>query len=208
MKGYLKSLNYWCYNMERVFLIMMGTMIILCLFQIGEMEQLFYWILSVLPMLGAVSFISLGHNIAFYQVPQALSCGSTRKENFFGVAVMMHIIMLQFLLLTVLSYIFIPNEYSYNYIKMCGLLLLIFCGAGNGLGAGVLRFGGKAVRAVYLIMIFLASGSIGMIMSLDMDLNTITSFFYSSTMFGIVILFDLLMLGAYWLGLKNYEVKG
>lgn len=210
MKGYFRSMFYWAYCMEILFLSMLGAIVLVIfiyIFITGDMDQVFQYTITYIPMFGVIYPVSSGMNMANMQVPLALSNGSTRKETACGFLVTMHAAMLQFWIVSAVCCVIIPAEHiPDDYLEMCGLLFLAGCGIGNGLGAVILRFGNKVGWIVYMFAMFILIGG-AVAVSLLLGKDTVTAILNNSPIFVAGMVFDVLMSVAYYMGIKKYEVR-
>lgn len=210
MKGYLKSIQYWAYFMEMLFFSMLGTVVLIFAiyaFMDAGGTTWWRWVANYFPMMGLIFPIAGGMNMANMQVPLALSSGSTRKETVVGVLVMMHIVMLQLWLFGVIGNAMLPEIYhSDEYNRVCGLLFLISCGIGIGLGAVILRFGGKVGMIVYIVMIVLVVISIGIVSALA-GFDAIFPLINGTGILVAGVVFDGIMAIGFYLAIRNYEVR-
>ena len=210
MKGYLKSICYWAYFMEMLFFSMLGTVVLIFAiyaFMDAGGTSWYRWVVNYFPMMGVIFPVAGGMNMANMQVPLALSSGSTRKETAFGVLVMMHVVMFQMWIFGVIGNTLLPEVYhSDEYTWVCGLIFLISCGIGTGLGAAILRFGGKVGMIIYILMIVLVVVSIGLVSALS-GFDAIFPLISSAGILVAGVVFDVIMAIAFYLAIRNYEVR-
>lgn len=210
MRGYLKSIQYWAYFMEMLFFSMLGTVVLvfaIYAFIDAGGTSWYRWVVNYFPMMGIIFPVAGGMNLANMQVPLALSSGSTRKETAFGVLVMTHIVMLQLWIFGVIGNALLPEIYhSDEYARVCGLLFLISCGIGIGLGAAILRFGGKVGMVIYIFMIILVVMSIGIVSALS-GFDAVFPLINSAGMLVAGVVFDVIMTIVFYLAIRNYEVR-
>jgi len=208
MKGYSRSICYWAYCMEKLFLSMLGiVLVIFAIYAFQDMEGTYRWIVNYIPMFGIIFPVASGMNLSNMQVPLALSSGSTRKETACGVIIMTHIIMLQLWILVVICDLLLPAmQGAAGYFRMCGVLFVVSCGIGNGLGAAILRFGSKVGMIIYIVMIFLTVSSACIISALC-SIDAVLSFINNAGIFAAGIIFDVIMAIAFYLGIRKYEVR-
>lgn len=218
MKGYVRSIFYWAYNMEKMFLSMLGTiLVIFAFYAFIDMDGTYWneWMVNYIPMLGIIFPIAEGLNMSNQLVPLALSYGSRRKETAWGVIVMSHVVMLQLWIFALISHSLLNAVYEADsYLMLCGMIFLVSCGIGNGLGAVVLRFGNKIGMIIYIVMIFLVAGGIGIVSALSglpfSGFNAALSPLSpvgSAGILAAVIVFDAVMAVAFYLGIRRYEVR-
>lgn len=210
MKGYIRSITYWAYCMEKLFLSMLGTVLMIFViyaFMDAEGTNWQRWMTNYIPMLGFIFPVAGGMNMSNMQIPLALSSGSTRKEATWGVIIMTHVIMLQFWIFAVIcKYMLHETDVTDGYLRVCGVLFLVSCGIGNGLGAVILRFGSKVGMIIYIVMIFLIAGGVGVISVLS-GLNAVLPLINSLGIFAAGAVFDVIMAIAFYCGIRRYEVR-
>lgn len=210
MKGYLKSIQYWAYFMEMLFFSMLGTVVLIFAiyaFMDAGGSSWYRWMVNYFPMMGLIFPVAGGMNMANLQVPLALSSGSTRKETAFGVIVMTHIVMLQLWIFGVVGNEMLPEIYhSDEYARVCGLLFLISCGIGIGLGAVILRFGSKVGMIAYAAATFLVIIGIGIVSALS-GFRAVFPLVNSVGMLVAGVVFDVVMAIGFYLAIRNYEVR-
>lgn len=210
MKGYVRSITYWAYCMEKLFLSMLGTVLMIFViyaFMDAEGTNWQRWMTNYIPMLGFIFPVAGGMNMSNMQIPLALSSGSTRKEATWGVIIMTHVIMLQFWIFAVIcKYMLHETDVTDGYLRVCGVLFLVSCGIGNGLGAVILRFGSKVGMIIYIVMIFLIAGGVGVISVLS-GLNAVLPLINSVGIFAAGAVFDVIMAIAFYCGIRRYEVR-
>lgn len=210
MKGYIRSITYWAYCMEKLFLSMLGTVLMIFViyaFMDAEGTNWQRWMTNYIPMLGFIFPVAGGMNMSNMQIPLALSSGSTRKEATWGVIIMTHVIMLQFWIFAVIcKYMLHETDVTDGYLRVCGVLFLVSCGIGNGLGAVILRFGSKVGMIIYIVMIFLIAGGVGVISVLS-GLNAVLPLINSVGIFAAGAVFDVIMAIAFYCGIRRYEVR-
>lgn len=210
MKGYVRSITYWAYCMEKLFLSMLGTVLMIFVvyaFMDAEGTNWQRWMTNYIPMLGFIFPVAGGMNMSNTQIPLALSSGSTRKEATWGVIIMTHVIMLQFWIFAVIcKYMLQETDVTDGYLRVCGVLFLVSCGIGNGLGAVILRFGSKVGMIIYIVMIFLIAGGVGVISVLS-GLNAVLPLVNSVGIFAAGAVFDVIMAIAFYCGIRRYEVR-
>lgn len=210
MKGYIRSITYWAYCMEKLFLSMLGTVLMIFViyaFMDAEGTNWQRWMTNYIPMLGFIFPVAGGMNMSNMQIPLALSSGSTRKEATWGVIIVTHVIMLQFWIFAVIcKYMLHETDVTDGYLRVCGVLFLVSCGIGNGLGAVILRFGSKVGMIIYIVMIFLIAGGVGVISVLS-GLNAVLPLINSVGIFAAGAVFDVIMAIAFYCGIRRYEVR-
>ena len=71
MKGYFRSMFYWAYCMEILFFSMLGAIVLVIfiyIFITGDMDQVFQYTITYIPMFGVIYPVSSGMNMANMQV--------------------------------------------------------------------------------------------------------------------------------------------
>lgn len=225
MKGYGRSIAFWGFFMEKFFVLVLGTVLVMVVVMglINEDYSLIDMIPTYLPMMGGIVIIVYAFNGPTNFIPQAVSFGGTRKETFFGMEVMFHVLTLQFLVLIAIGVKWIPGvadtdslPYLYNIdtglaIACYAVLLLLCCGAGNLICACGLKFGFKGQMVVYLVTVLLVVGAIiGMTFSGNLtegiNMEELLRKFIIYGFLGAMIL-DVVMMVLCYFGIKKFAVK-
>lgn len=216
MKAIMRSLYYWIYNMEKVFLIMIATMAAVLLIQLlmqGEAERMDI-VVNVLegytPMLGSLFALAMSMSCATYYIPQSLTSGGSRKEVYIGMQAGFHLLLAQMLLLVLLIIWLLPaSVLQGSYFRLCAVMYLLFLGIGNILSMCSLKFGGKTGMIIYMLMIVLLSGTVGALAALSNHgfIKNLLELAGSNGIFIAALLFDLVTMLICWLPFRNYEVR-
>ncbi len=210
MKGMKRSLLYWGRLMEKYFITICFLAVVMCL-MMGLMQGEFSIDITAayISLIGILAVMVQAANNANYFLPQAISFGSTRKESLVGMQVFTHIVVLQFMLITMLIVKYLPNYTSFETKELLLLYSFFFltsCGAGNGVCAVILRFGKSAGMWIYVIyivlIVFLEVGS----MVADLGIGAVL---VKSSVWGIfaAVIFDIVMIGLCAKAIQKYEVR-
>lgn len=222
MKGYRRSLTFWGYTMEKYFLIVMGTVLVISVI-LGRGKDIFEILPTYLPMMGVISIMAQAFNAPVIYIPQGLSLGATRKEILAGMEIMLHVIALQVVLILTVVIRLTPDSANLGTLPdifrmelgtglaVLGGIFLFLCGIGNGICAATVRFGAKIGMVAYMVftlaivfgLIFLISfslmdkfGNVSDMLSLVKNVGPV-----------IAIVFDAVMIVLSFAAIKKYEVK-
>lgn len=213
MKGYVRSLLYWGYEMEKFFLsILAGMVAMWAVLGIMEGDLRAEMLPTYLPMMGIIMLLIQGGVMVSYNLPQAVSYGGTRKEVMVGMEIIMHIILLQIMLLM----LFFTNYFKEQYMVDTKMVILIFCamlllacGSANCIFATTIRFG-KIIGICLYVVFILAIIIVFLVLMLAGELEPIGDFLAIWNGGGIVViaaLVDVIMMCFAFLEVRKYEVK-
>ncbi len=214
MKGYMRALLYWMLNIEKVFAIMVATIVVVVLLtsavdglEAREMVQLY------LPMMGGILCMAIMMSASSYYIPQSMSMGATRKEVFCAMITAMHVVLLQTILAAIIVNKFImKGVFSSEYILSSALIYVFAIGAGNLMCALSLKFGNKFAMIFYVVAVIICavfgslmgaffSGGDGLGLSLGGIFGIIKKLWF------VAILFDIVTIIPCYLSVRRYEVK-
>lgn len=214
MKGYMRALLYWMLNIEKVFAIMVATIVVVVLLtsaadglEAREMVQLY------LPMMGGILCMAIMMSASSYYIPQSMSMGATRKEVFCAMITAMHVVLLQTILAAIIVNKFImKGVFSSEYMLSSALIYVFAIGAGNLMCALSLKFGNKFAMIFYVVVVivctvfgslmgaFFSSGD-GLGLSLGGIFGIIKKLWFAA------ILFDIVTIIPCYLSVRRYEVR-
>lgn len=222
MKGYRRSLAFWGYTMEKYFLIVMGTVLLISVI-LGQGKEIFEILPTYLPMMGIISIMVQAFNAPVIYIPQGLSLGATRKEILAGMEIMLHVIALQVVLILTVAIRLTPDSVSLGTLPenfrmelgtgltVLGGIFLFLCGIGNGICAATVRFGTKIGMLAYMVFTLVFVFGLLFLMSF----SVMGKFGNVSDMLSLVknvapvvaIIFDAAMIVLSFAAIKKYEVK-
>lgn len=213
MKGFVRSIVYWFYNLEKVFAAMLAVIAAVMLMNVlinGSAAGLADLLKMYLPIIGAIFPVSIMISVSTNSIPQSLSLGATRKEVFAGMECMLHIIACQTLLLAVLLNAVLPERiFEGEFIVLSAVLYLAFMGTGNAMCAGSLKYGARGAMVLYIIIVLgvcSTAGIMGAVMSInEWSLYSISKL--AADYWIAAVLFDLLMAVVCYRVMRNYEVR-
>ena len=212
MKGFMRSIYYWFYNLEKVFLAMVATIAVVLLFNLlmNDSAGILYLLEIYLPMIGGIFSVAVMMSAATNYIPQSLSLGGTRKEVFAGMECALHIVVCQTLLLAFLLNAVMPEPiFEQEYIIVSAVFYLIFAGISNATCAGGLKFGTRVAMIIYIIMVMVIATAAGMMstfMSIsDLSLNSV--FKMAADYWIAEAVFDVLMAAVCYQMMRKYEVR-
>lgn len=213
MKGYMRSIFYWFYNLEKFFGAMVATFAAVLLFNVLLNDSASTvsnrWEIY-LPMIGGIFSVAVMMSAAVNYIPQSLSLGGTRKEVFAGMECALHIVVCQTLLLALLlNAVMHEKIFEREYIVAWVVFYLVFAGVGNAICAGGLKFGTRAAMIIYIVMVVVIASAAGMmstLMSIS-DLRLDSLFRIATDYWIAAAVFDVLMAAVCYQMIRKYEVR-
>lgn len=213
MKGQIRALKYWLFNIEKVFAVMIGTVVVVLLLSVAsdglnlaELLQMY------LPMIGGIFSIAIMMSASAYYIPQSLSMGATRRETFWAMTAVLYVALAEIVLIAFLiDSVMAKDVFGTEYTIMSLVLYLIATGMGNLMCAISLKIGNKFALIFYIFTVAIVSACSGIIVTLSgIGENTglaeligmIGSFWY------LALIFDIAATAVCYLSMRRYEVKG
>lgn len=213
MKGQIRALKYWLFNIEKVFAVMIGTVVVVLLLSVAsdglnlaELLQMY------LPMIGGIFSIAIMMSASAYYIPQSLSMGATRRETFWAMTAVLYVALAEIVLIAFLiDSVMAKDVFGAEYTIMSIVLYLIATGMGNLMCAISLKIGNKFALIFYIFTVAIVSACSGIIVTLSgIGENTglaeliemIGSFWY------LALIFDIAATAVCYLSMRRYEVKG
>lgn len=211
MKGIGRSIHYWLINLEKIFLAMVGSVVLMSVLLGMNDGMSFIEILNIyLPMMGGIFAIAIMLSASTHYIPQSLSMGATRKETYIAMEIGTHLIMLQTLLLAVILDVILPEAiWPADYIIVSVVCYFAFAGVGNAMCAGGLKLGNRAAMIIYVIMVIIVAGiagTMGAMTSLKEE-GLIDSVMIIKNFWFAAVIFDILMAAVCCITLRRYEVR-
>ncbi|MBP3542928.1 MAG: hypothetical protein J6J86_01740 [Lachnospiraceae bacterium] len=215
MKGYMRALLYWMLNIEKVFAIMVATIVAVVLLMTSadgglearEMVKIY------LPMMGGILCMAIMMSASSYYIPQSMSMGATRKEVFCAMITAIHVVLLQTILTAIIVNNFImKGVFSSEYILSAALIYVLAVGAGTLMCALSLKFGNKIAMIFYVITVIIfavCGGFMGAFFSGgdELGLSLGGTFGMINKLWFVAILFDILTMIPCYLSIRRYEVR-
>lgn len=211
MNGVIRSVRYWLMNMEKVFLAMIGTVILMSVL-LGSDEDL--GVVSMLnlylPMMGGIFAIAIMMSASTQFIPQSLSMGATRKDTFIGMEFVMHLVMLQTVLVAVIFNNVLPQPiWTTDFIIVSAILYLVCTGIGNAMCAGGLKLGNRAAMIIYVVMVMIVAVFAGVLGAMtgfkDGEMASVLMIFRK--LWIVAIIFDVAMGAVCYMALRKHEVR-
>lgn len=149
MKGLGRSVIYWGYMLEKMFLFMVTTITaVVVVISMADgfttLKELMSDMVSYLVMISVLIVFSGALNNGNIYFPLSVSLGSQRKKSFFGMQIMQHLIIAQILAILMSIYYFTDKETFGVLMKampcVVGAFLLLLM-VGNLVSAACIRFG-------------------------------------------------------------------
>lgn len=209
MKGIGRSLYYWLYNIEKVFLAVIAMVIIISVLGTEDKMGFIGMMNMYLPLIGGIYAVAIMLTASTCYIPQSLSMGATRKETCVAMQLSIHLIMLQILLTAVIvNKVFPIQIWTADYIIFSGIFYLGAAGAGNAMCAGALKLGNRAAMIIYVVMVVVIAvmgGVLGAMSALDMSVmgrvRLLKNFWF------LPLIFDIIMCAVCYMALRKYEVR-
>ena len=213
MKGQIRALKYWLFNIEKVFAVMIGTIVVVLLLSVGpDGLNLAELLRMYLPMIGGIFTIAIMMSASAYYIPQSMSMGATRRETFWGMTVVLYVALAEIVLIAfVIDSIMVKEVFGAEYTIMSVVLYLIAAGIGNLMCAISLKIGNKCALIFYIFTVAIVSACSGTIatllgsgdnMGMEELIEMIGSFWY------LALIFDIVATAVCYLSMRRYEVKG
>lgn len=212
MGGIKRNLHYWGRIMESVVFVVMITLALLNLVYVTEdisliPRQLLKMCATGLPLfgpyVGAMIGISSERTISF-----TLSMGSTRRDTFIGMEVMLHLVGIELFLISRIAWLLIPIEDNGNLQSIIiGSITCIFLAGffGNIIAAIRLKWqNGIGILLCIVIMIFSMAGFFA---SIDLSAERIFSILDKGWLMALSIVLDAVTGFICFLFIKKAEVK-
>lgn len=215
MQGIKRNLRYWGYTMEYMILVVLGTLALISFMTgLNDMSSLHTNILELISDMGFLYIFLMMCMVAFSgatsNLPFTLSMGSTRKDSFIGMQIMMHLTELQLVVIVLLA------NAALGRMKQFGdsiLVTLIIYGAmmtfsiaiGNFISAIILRFGrGAGVVAYIGFLLLVALSVVGLLFFKPVEIMGVL---FKGPIILIGIVLDVISIAVYYKVVKKFEVR-
>lgn len=210
MDGIKRSLRYWGRMVETtvgmllVFLVLFGL-----LYTIGaDIGEAWKYIASYTPAVCVLSMCVMGFTGMNNYLPFTISMGSTRRDSFIGMEIMIHAMACQLAVLSVLAEFLQPEESKVGMARI--VITCLFCsffaaGLCNGIGAVNMKFGKIAGFVVYFIVAI--GGMFGIVFAGSLLGLSLTQMFNSIWTVLAAVLLDLVAGVFCYLASRKIEVR-
>ena len=181
MQGIKRNLRYWGYTMEYFVLVVLGTLLLISVLTglddpanlpkntlrlIADMGFLYLFLMTcMIAFSGAGGYMSL-----------TLSMGSTRKDSFIGMQIMLHLIEAQLAVIVLLANAALGklDAFGDSILYTCivyGAIVFGSIAVGNLISASILRLGRGAGFAIYFgILLVMLLGVAGLVVFKPVEL--------------------------------------
>lgn len=154
MDGIKRNLRYWGRMVETTVGMLLVFIAFFSLFYTigGDIGEAWKYIASYTPAVCMLSMCVMGFTGVNNYLPFTISMGSTRRDSFIGMEIMIHVMACQLAVLSVLAEFLQPEESKAGMTRI--LITCLFCiffaaGVCNGIGAVNMKFGKIAGFVVY-----------------------------------------------------------
>ena len=165
MQGIKRNLRYWGYTMESMLLVVLGTFLLISVMTgFNNPGNIYTSVLELISDAGLVYMFLMMCMMAFSgatgNLPFTLAMGSTRKDSFIGMQIMMHLLEIQLVVIVLLANVALGrgNQFGdsiYDTLIVYGTMSFFSVAIGNLIAAVILRFGRGAGFAVYIVLLLL-----------------------------------------------------
>lgn len=215
MQGIKRNLRYWGYTMEYMFLVMLGTLVLISVMTgWNDISNLHIVTLELISDAGVLYIFLMMCMMAFSgttsYLPFTLSMGSTRKDSFIGMQIIMHLLELQMVVIVLLANAVLGrlNDLGGSIIVallMYGAIMLLSVAVGNFISAIILRFGRGAGFAAYMgLILLIVLGAVGLIVFKPVEIIRVL---FKGPIILIGIALDVISIAAYYKIVKKWEVR-
>lgn len=215
MQGIKRNLRYWGYTMEYMLLVVLGTLVLISVMTgWNDISNLHIITLELISDTGFLYIFLLMCMMAFSgttsYLPFTLSMGSTRKDSFIGMQIIMHLLELQMVVIVLLANAVLGrlNDLGGSIIVillMYGAIMLFSVAVGNFISAIILRFGRGAGFAAYIgLLLLVVLGLVGLIVFKQVE---IIRALCKGPIILIGIALDVISIAAYYKIVKKWEVR-
>ena len=181
MQGIKRNLRYWGYTMEYFVLVVLGTLLLISVLTglddpanlpkntlrlIADMGFLYLFLMTCM-----IAFSGAGGNISL-----SLSMGSTRKDSFIGMQIMLHLIEVQLAVIVLLANAALGklDVFGDSILYTCinyGAIVFCSIAVGNLISASILRLGRGAGLVIYFgILLVMLLGVAGLVVFKPVEL--------------------------------------
>ncbi len=219
MQGLKSNIRYWGYTLEYMLLVVLGTLLLICVVtgfdNLSNLHMLYLEMISdmgVLYILLMMCMLAFSGAVTF--LPFTLSMGSTRKNSFLGMQIVMHFMEVQLAGIVMIAKAIIGKldefgKVSYMVILLVTVMFLAIA-IGNFISAAVLRFNRTVGVVVYFGILALIIIGIAFLVGFGAGLESIRPFL-SNLLRGPVVLIalalDALSMAVYYRVVRKLEVR-
>lgn len=215
MQGITRNLRYWGYIMEYTFLILLGTLVLISVMTgWNDISNLHMITLEMISDTGFLYIFVLMCMMAISgttsYLPFTLSMGSTRKDSFIGMQIMMHFLDLQMGVIVLLANAALGRMNQFgdsisSTLIVYGAMMLGSVAVGNIISAIMLRFGRGAGYAAYLgLILVIVLGVVGLIVFKPVEIMRVL---FQGPIILLGIALDAISIAVYYKTVKKWEVR-
>lgn len=219
MQGLKSNIRYWGYTLEYMLLVVLGTLLLICVMTgFDNLSNLHIMYLEMISDMGVLYILLMMCMLAFSgavsYLPFTLSMGSTRKNSFLGMQIVMHFMEVQLVAIVMIAKAILGklNEFGkVSYMVILLVTVLFFAVAiGNFISAAVLRFSRTVGFIVYFGILALVVIGLAFFVGYGAGLESIRPFlsnFLRGPVVLIALALDALSIAVYYRVVRKLEVR-
>ena len=219
MQGLKSNIRYWGYTLEYMLLVVLGTLLLICVVTgFDNLSNLHMLYLEMISDMGVLYILLMMCMLAFSgavsYLPFTLSMGSTRKNSFLGMQIVMHFMEVQLAGIVIIAKAILGKldefgKVSYMVILLVTVMFLAIA-IGNFISAAVLRFSRTVGFIVYFGILALVVIGFAFFVGYGAGLESIRPFlsnFLRGPVVLIALALDALSIAVYYRVVKKLEVR-
>ncbi len=219
MQGLKSNIRYWGYTLEYMLLVVLGTLLLICVVTgFDNLSNLHMLYLEMISDMGVLYILLMMCMLAFSgavsYLPFTLSMGSTRKNSFLGMQIVMHFMEVQLVAIVMIAKAILGKldelgKVSYMVILLVTVLFFAIA-IGNFISAAVLRFSRTVGFIVYFGILALVAIGLAFFVGYGAGLDSIRPFlsnFLRGPVVLIALALDALSIAVYYRVVRKLEVR-
>ena len=219
MQGLKSNIRYWGYTLEYMLLVVLGTLLLICVMTgFDNLSNLHMLYLEMISDMGVLYILLMMCMLAFSgavsYLPFTLSMGSTRKNSFLGMQIVMHFMEVQLVAIVMIAKAILGKldefgKVSYMVILLVTVLFLAIA-IGNFISVAVLRFSRTVGFVVYFGILALVVIGLAFLVGYGAGLESIRPFlsnFLRGPVVLIALALDALSIAVYYRVVRKLEVR-
>ena len=219
MQGLKSNIRYWGYTLEYMLLVVLGTLLLICVMTgFDNLSNLHIMYLEMISDMGVLYILLMMCMLAFSgavsYLPFTLSMGSTRKNSFLGMQIVMHFMEVQLAGIVIIAKAILGKldefgKVSYMVILLVTVMFLAIA-IGNFISAAVLRFSRTVGFIVYFGILALVAIGFAFFVGYGAGLESIRPFlsnFLRGPVVLIALALDALSIAVYYRVVRKLEVR-
>lgn len=218
MKGFGRSFRYWCYILERQFLMLVSMMTaIVCLMSFMEggdfLEEIKYvFPMYIVLMMFMTAFMNALNGSSIY-FPVSISLGATRKASSIAIQIVQHMIMVEYMIIGVV-FLALLNREQLSALTDYALLIIgvvaLVLGTANIVTIINYKAGKKAAMIMYFVLIFAVGAIVGALGAIYGDgfFSTLANNLVDKQYLGLIgIVYDLVIVAIFYKVVKKSNIQ-